>query len=122
MTSADPARRFADILENVARLRGHIAGMNRAAFLRDIKTQDAVERCLERVAEAARKLGPAWDTRYPDCDLPKLRDLGSVLRHGYDGIDPALIWEALARRLDPLEKMARAELAAQRVGTGLGPE
>jgi uncharacterized protein with HEPN domain len=110
MTSKDPARRFADMLDNIARLRGHIDGFDRARFLADTKTQDAVERCLERIAEAARKLGPAWDSRYPECELAKLRDLGSVLRHGYDGVDPALIWESIQRRLDPLEAMARAEL------------
>lgn len=110
MTSKDPARRFADMLDNIERLRGHVGRMTRARFLKDAKTQDAVERCLERIAEAARKLGPAWDTKYPDCALQDLRDLGSVLRHGYDGIDPALIWESIKRRLDPLEAMARDEL------------
>ena len=110
MTSKDPARRFRDMLDNIARLRGHLGKMTRAQFLADLKTQDAVERCLERIAEAARKLGPGWDAKYPECELAKLRDLGSVLRHGYDGVDPALIWASIERRLTPLEKMARAEL------------
>jgi uncharacterized protein with HEPN domain len=110
MISKDPTRRFADMLDNIERLRGHVAGFDRARFLKDTKTQDAVERCLERIAEAARKLGPDWDRRYPACELGKLRDLGSVLRHGYDGVDPALIWESIERRLDPFDAMARAEL------------
>ena len=111
MPSKNPAQRLDDILENIARTRAHVAGMNEAAFLEDAKTVDAVERCIERIAEAARKLGDAYDGTYPDLDLPALRQLGSVLRHDYDGVQPVLLWGFIQNRLGPLERMARAELA-----------
>jgi uncharacterized protein with HEPN domain len=111
MPSKDPAQRLEDIRANVARIRRHVEGMDEAAFLRDAKTQDAVERCIERIAEAARKLGDLFDADHPGLDLPALRQLGSVLRHDYDGVQPVLLWGFVRNRLGPLDAMARKELS-----------
>lgn len=116
MPSDDPVQRLEDIRANAARIRAHVEGMGQAEFLRDAKTQDAVERCIERIAEAARKLGEAFDADYPGLDLPALRRLGSVLRHDYDSVQPALLWGFVANRLDLLEAMARKELARRAGG------
>jgi uncharacterized protein with HEPN domain len=53
----DPAACLADILENVERIEGYLAGLDREAFRRDALPRDAVERCLERICEAAFRLG-----------------------------------------------------------------
>ncbi|HUH84263.1 MAG TPA: HepT-like ribonuclease domain-containing protein [Stellaceae bacterium] len=82
-------------------------------FWSDEKTQDAVERCLEHICEAARKLGDQLDPRYPTVEFPKLRQLGSVLRHDYDNVDPVLLWRMLRDRLDPLEEACRRELKSR---------
>ena len=111
MPSKDPIQRLEDIRENITRVRRHVERMDEEAFLRDAKTQDAVERCIERIAEAARKLGDVFDADYPGLDLPALRQLGSVLRHDYDGVQPTLLWGFVANRLGPLEAMTRKELA-----------
>ena len=57
MPSKDPIQRFNDILENIIRIEEFTAGMDVSAFVGDPKTYDAVERCLERISEAASKLG-----------------------------------------------------------------
>ncbi len=80
----------------------------------DPKTQDAVERCLERICEAARKLGDALDAKYPEVEFAKLRQLGSVLRHDYDDIDTDMLWRSVTERLDPLEHACSRELAKTR--------
>ena len=110
MPSEDPAQRLDDILENIGRIRSYTKGMAEAGFLQDTKTIDAVERCFERIAEAARRLEDRFDADYPDLDLPALRGFGSVLRHDYDSVQPALLWGFVRDRLDPLEVMAHAEL------------
>ena len=67
MPSDKPARRFEDILDNAHAIQRYVAGMDVTAFKADQKTYDAVERCLERISEAAAKLGAAiredrlWD-------------------------------------------------------------
>jgi len=111
MFSSDPTRRLRDILENIARIRSHMQGIAAQQLVADRKTQDAVERCLERICEAARKLGDSLDAKYPEVEFAKLRQLGSVLRHDYDDIDTDMLWRSVTERLDPLEHACRRELA-----------
>lgn len=56
MPSRDPRQRFEDIAENIRRIEEHVVGFNEDSFLDNLKTYDAVERCLERVSEAGRNL------------------------------------------------------------------
>ncbi len=90
MSSSDPPRRLGDILANIGRIRRHIANLTADQFGADEKTQGAVERCLERMAEAARKIGDTLDAKYPEVEWQKLRQLGSV-RQGYDDLDRELV-------------------------------
>ncbi|HXR35136.1 MAG TPA: HepT-like ribonuclease domain-containing protein [Candidatus Binataceae bacterium] len=111
MSSSQSKRRLRDILDNISRVRSYIEGLAPQQFGSDPKTQDAVERCLERICEAARKIGDALDAKYPEVEFAKLRQLGSVLRHDYDDIDADMLWRSVTERLDPLERACRRELA-----------
>lgn len=111
MPTERPAQRLSDILANIERIRRHVQGMDDAAFKANDMAVDAVERCYERIAEAARKLGGQYDAAYPDLQLESLRQFGSILRHDYDGIEPRRLWAYTKERLDSLEAMARTELA-----------
>ena len=111
MSSSDRSRRLRDILENIARIRSYMRSVGAPELAADRKTQDAVERCLERICEAARKLGDSLDAKYPEVEFAKLRQLGSVLRHDYDDIDTDMLWRSVTERLDPLEHACRRELA-----------
>jgi uncharacterized protein with HEPN domain len=114
VSSSDPARRLRDILANIGRIRRHIRGLTAERFATDEKTKDAVEHCLERLSEAARKIGDGLDTKYPEVEFPKVRQLGSVLRHDYDDIDAVLLWRTVTERLDSLEAACRRELGDER--------
>jgi len=109
MPTERPAQRLRDILDNSARICAYTGDLTRDQFAADQRTVDAVERCFERICEAARKLGDAYDARYPDLGLPELRRFGSKLRHDYGDIDPLRMW-AFRRRLGDLEAFARSEL------------
>jgi uncharacterized protein with HEPN domain len=68
LPSERSSRRLEDIVENAQAILRYTFEMDLAAFERDSKTYDAVERCLERISEAAAKLGDsaatpcAWTT------------------------------------------------------------
>lgn len=111
MPSEQVVRRLRSILDDVARIRRHLDGGDVTASLADEKTYDAVERCLERIAEAARKIGDRLDAAYPAVDFHALRQFGSVLRHDYDAIEPGLIASAVVHRLPKLEAACRDALA-----------
>ena len=56
-SSHDPIVCLMDMLENIERIISYVAGMDRETFQKDGRTRDAVERCLERICEAAFRLG-----------------------------------------------------------------
>jgi uncharacterized protein with HEPN domain len=94
--SNDPVHRFHDILENISRIEQHTAGMNVASFLRQLKTCDAVERCLERISEASKKLGNLAESLCPGIRWPELRALLSCLaslRSYIVGIEATVVTE-----------------------------
>jgi len=55
--------------------------MDLTAFAEDRKTYDAVERCLERISEAAAKLGDLARALVPGQPWQDIRALGNRLRH-----------------------------------------
>ncbi|MBO0711333.1 MAG: DUF86 domain-containing protein, partial [Acetobacteraceae bacterium] len=97
--SSRPAVRFQDILDNIRLIQSYVTGMDQAAFDADSRTRDAVERCLERISEAAAKLGVKAEQLAPGPPWPAVRSVGNALRHAYDQIDPARIWEIATRDL-----------------------
>lgn len=86
MPSDKPARRLEDIVENVQAILRYTAGMDETTFREDQKTYDAVERCLERISEAAAKLGDQAPVLVPGQPWQEIRALGNRLRHEYDAI------------------------------------
>jgi uncharacterized protein with HEPN domain len=79
-----PAQWLKDIAQYTDRLEAHIAGMAFEMFRGDVKTIDAVERNLQRISEAAIRLGPQAETLCPGPAWPDIRGLGNWLRHQYD--------------------------------------
>jgi uncharacterized protein with HEPN domain len=57
LPSSKAPRRLQDIIDNAQAIFDYTQGMDLIAFEQDRKTYDAVERCLERINEAAAKLG-----------------------------------------------------------------
>lgn len=117
MPSKDPVQRFEDILENIVLIEEFTRGMQMGDFLEDLKTRNAAERCMERISEAARKLGQVAEELCPTVPWPDLRAMGNFLRHEYDRIDPGRVWLMIEDDLAPLkaathealERLRRAE-------------
>ncbi|MCH7551143.1 MAG: DUF86 domain-containing protein, partial [Proteobacteria bacterium] len=71
-----------DILENIERIENHVRETTKTKFLDDDLLNDGVERCLERIAEAARKIGDRFDDQYTDINLHALRRLTKSISSG----------------------------------------
>ena len=67
--------------------------MDLTGFENDAKTRDAVERCLERIAEAAAELGDLAAVLMPEQPWQKIRAFGNRLRHEYDDIREDRLWD-----------------------------
>jgi uncharacterized protein with HEPN domain len=108
--SERPAIRLKDILENVRLIRFYPLNMDRAAFDADRRTRDAVERRLERVSEAATKLGDAADDLAPCPPWKAVKAFGNVLRHAHDQVDPVRISEIATQDLPQMAAAVEAGL------------
>jgi uncharacterized protein with HEPN domain len=97
-----------DILNRIARIERHVAGMDQEAFLLDDKTCDSVIRNLEVIGEAANRLPD--DVRALQEEVPWRRIVGLRNRivHEYFDVDLELVWEILRSELPELKTLLLA--------------
>lgn len=107
----DPADCLADIIENAERIEEYLVGMDCAAFASNGLVRDAVERCIERVCEAAHRLGEQAAALMPNQPWGDIRGMGNRLRHAYDRISLDVIWNSAHDDLPGLAADARRALA-----------
>jgi uncharacterized protein with HEPN domain len=103
LPSDRPIQGLNDILENVDWIFQYTKDYGLHEFSQDRQYRDAVERCLLRNSEAARKLEGVADELASNQPWSDIRALGNIIRHEYDAIDPAVIWKIVADDLLPLE-------------------
>lgn len=77
---------------------------------RDGRTRDAVERCLERLCEAAFRLGEDAERLMPNQPWADIRGMGNRLRHGYDRLSLDVIWNSIQDDLPSLAADVRLTL------------
>ena len=107
----EPADILADIVENADRIERYLNGADRSAFGQNGMMRDAVERCLERICEAAHRLGPLASEMMPGQPWGDIRGMGNRLRHAYDRVSPDVLWNAVQYDVPSLAKDARQTLA-----------
>ncbi len=105
------ALRVADYLEHIlasiAKIRRYTAGMDRAMFLADDKTQDAVAKNLENIGEASSRiqdLDAELIRRYPAVPWEKIYGMRIILAHKYFKIDTDILWDTVQNSLPELER------------------
>jgi uncharacterized protein with HEPN domain len=102
---------LADIIDE-SRADRAIPGRHRSRrFRQQWLAADAVERCLERVCEAAHRLGEHAAEMMPNQPWSDIRSMGNRLRHAYDRISLDVIWNAARSDLPGLAVDARRALA-----------
>lgn len=108
---SSPVARLTDIVEAIELIRSEMADVSLAAFEHDIRKRWLVERGIEIISEASRRLTAALKARHPEIPWPKVAGIGNVLRHEYEGVAHDVLWHVVREDLPPLENVCRAELA-----------
>jgi uncharacterized protein with HEPN domain len=80
------------------------------AFFNDVRTQDAVLRRMETLADAASHLSAALQSRHPAVPWHAIRDFRNVLAHGYSDIRLDLVWASIITDLAQLQAAIDSEL------------
>jgi uncharacterized protein with HEPN domain len=110
LPSEKPIVRLEDILENIDRIGRYTKAHDFQSFAQDQQCRDAVERCLLRISEAARKLQDTAERIAPDQPWSSIRALGNVIRHEYDSVSPVAIWQIVKEDLPALARAIKAAI------------
>lgn len=113
MSSKSPYQPLKDILEAISRIEGYTAGMDFENFRQSPIVIDAVERNLQKISEAAIRLGEQAAALCPGIPWHNVRGMGNWLRHQYDVIDLEIIWLTLTDKLPPLKAAVTLALDTQ---------
>jgi len=97
------------IQECLDRIKEYIAG-GKAAFFDDSKTQDAVLRNLQVMAESTQRLSAKLKGAHPGVPWQDISGFRNVLAHDYLGINLARVWEIVESNLPALENKVEALL------------
>ena len=98
------------IRECCERVAAYVSG-GKDAFLSDNRTQDAVLRNLQILAESAKRVSEELKTRHPEIDWHGVISIRNVLVHDYLGLDLGRIWQIVEEKLPPLKGQIAAILA-----------
>jgi len=102
------------ILECLSRIELYTVE-GKEAFSRDSKTQDAVLRNLQTLAESTQHLSSTLRASHREIEWEKIAGFRNVLVHNYLGINLIRVWEIVERNLPDLKARITAildELAA----------
>jgi uncharacterized protein with HEPN domain len=108
MTRRDSIR-VREYLEHIAQAIANIVeytrGMDKAAYVSDRKTQDAVVRNLEVIGEACNNVSqyhPDFASKHPQVPWKFAYEMRNALAHGYFTVDHGIVWQTIQTDLPGL--------------------
>ena len=90
------------ISECIARIEQYTSE-GRERFLEDMKTQDAVLRNLQVLAESTQRLSEGTKSGHVAIDWPRIAGFRNVLVHDYLGVNLVRVWEIIEHNLPDLK-------------------
>jgi uncharacterized protein with HEPN domain len=100
-----------DILQAATDILEFTRDLSYADYIADAKTQAAVERKFEIIGEALnrmKRLDEPLVAVIPDHE--RIISFRNIISHGYDIINPALVWDAIQNHLPSLVRVAQGLL------------
>src|SRR5690242_18228645 len=103
MARSSAATSLTDIIESIETIRGEMQGVTIIAFERDKVRRWVVERGIEIIPEASRRLPAALKARHTGIPWPKVAAIGNILRHEYQDVAHDILWHVVMEDLPELE-------------------
>jgi len=76
-----------------------------------VPANEAMERFVERISEASRRVDPALKLLEPAIPWANIAGIGNILRHDYNRVDRMILWNIATRDLPVLEQAVERLLA-----------
>ena len=89
-------------------------GTDKAAFLKDLKTQSAVLHQLMVMGEAVKRLSRDFRARHPEIPWTLIAGMRDKLIHGYDIVDLDEVWKTANTDVPDLLPLLEAMLPKQK--------
>lgn len=103
-----------DILEAIERVEEVTRGKSLNDFEASWQLRWLVQRAIEIISEASRAIPDELASTEPQIPWRKVRGIGNVLRHDYEGLSDRIIWNVVLDELPRLK--AAVQAMADRAG------
>ena len=103
-----------DILEAIERVEEVTRGKSLNDFEASWQLRWLVQRAIEIISEASRAIPDDLASTEPQIPWRKVRGIGNVLRHDYEGLSDRIIWNVV------LDELPRLKVAVQAMADRAG--
>jgi uncharacterized protein with HEPN domain len=91
-----------DMLRAAEATLSHVSGKSREDYERNQLLRHAVERSIEIIGEAARRLSKEFRDRNPQIPWQAVMATRHILAHDYDEVDNDIVWRIITDHIPPL--------------------
>jgi uncharacterized protein with HEPN domain len=91
-----------DMLQTARDAAGIVSGVTRESFRRDRMRMLALERSMELIGEAARRVSEAFRKEHPELPWKEMIGLRNILAHDYGRIDHDRLYATAVKEIPPL--------------------
>ncbi len=91
-----------DMVNAIRRIQDFTTNLTYEAYLDSVLIQSAVERQLEILGEAARRLSDEFRQAHPEIGWRRIIGLRNILIHRYDEIRQQTVWTTVVSELETL--------------------
>jgi uncharacterized protein with HEPN domain len=92
-----------DMLQAIQEIQEDVTGLTYQDFLENRIVRRAVERNLEILGEAARRMSNPFQSQHSDVDWRSIIGLRNVLAHQYESIRYEVLWDVVVEHLPTLK-------------------
>lgn len=97
-----------DILDAIEGIESAVAGKTFEDFEAEWLLRRGVERAIEIISEASRRIPPDLKNRRPEIPWRDVETIGNILRHEYHTISNPIIWDVVQTDLPALKAAIKA--------------
>ncbi|HTP27231.1 MAG TPA: HepT-like ribonuclease domain-containing protein [Anaeromyxobacteraceae bacterium] len=90
--------------------RAHLAGRTDEALMADETVRDAILFNVVVIGEAAGRLPPATQARFPAVPWARLRGMRNIVAHQYFGLDHDLVLDVIRNKVPELRRTIEVAL------------
>jgi uncharacterized protein with HEPN domain len=108
--SEDDLESLWDMRQAIDRIQEFTAGLSEETYLANVLVQSAVERQLEILGEAARRVSGEFQVAHPEVDWRNTIGLRNVIAHRYDQVKQDQLWRIVQTTLPDFVVLLRGLL------------